>query len=98
LESSVIFVDRFGNCRIAGQAGDLAALRGRLEPADRFRVRIRGRDTVIAWQTTFGTVAPGELLLYDDADMAGLGIALNQGSAKERLGLANNTPVRIDPA
>lgn len=98
LESSVVFVDRFGNCRVAGQAADLAELRGRLEPGDRFRLRIRGEDTMIAWQTTFGSVAPGELLLYDDADMAGLGIGLNQGSAAERLKLANNTPVRIDPA
>lgn len=98
LESSVLFVDRFGNCRIAGLASDLAALRGRLEPGDRFRLHIRGVDTELSWQTTFGAVEPGELLLYDDADMAGLGIGLNQGSAAERLQLSNDTAVRIDPA
>ena len=98
MESSVVFVDRFGNCRIAGQAHDLAELHGRLEPGDRFRLRIRDREIDVAWQTTFGNVAPGELLLYDDADMAGLGIGLNQGSAADRLKLANDTPVRIDPA
>ncbi len=38
------------------------------------------------------------MLLYEDADYAGLGIAVYQGSAAERLGLTRDTPVRIEPA
>jgi S-adenosylmethionine hydrolase len=98
LDSSVLFVDTFGNCRLAGQPEDLAALRGgRLEPGDRFVVRAGSQAPAVAWQPTFGMAAPGELLLYEDADLAGLGIAVNQGSAADRLGLANDATIRIEP-
>jgi S-adenosylmethionine hydrolase len=99
LATSVLFVDSFGNCRLAGQPGDLASLRDRLEPGDRFRVRI-GENAMIEapWQSTFGAVAVGEPLLYEDADYAGLGIGVNQGSAASRLGLAHDTIVIIEPA
>jgi hypothetical protein len=43
-------------------------------------------------------VAPGELLLYEDADYAGLAIGVNQGSAADRLGLVHDAPIVIDPA
>lgn len=97
LVTSVLFVDRFGNCRLAGEASDLAALRGRLEPGDGFEVVIGERRALMAWQSTFGAVGPGELLLYDDADYAGLAIGRNLGSAAEELGLANDVGIRIRP-
>ena len=99
LDTSVLFVDTFGNCRLAGQPEDLAALRGgRLAPGDRFDVLIGSERVAVSWQETFGRVAPGDPLLYEDADLAGLGIAVNQGSAAERLGLVHDTPIRIEPA
>jgi S-adenosylmethionine hydrolase len=97
LHTSVLFIDAFGNCRLAGQPEDLAALRGRLEPGDAFAVRIGDDRHTVPWQTTFGAVETGDLLLYDDADYAGLGIGVNQGSAAERLGLAHDAPVVIEP-
>ena len=99
LDTSVLFVDAFGNCRLAGQPDDLAALRGSLEPGDRFRVRVGDRPPVeMPWQATFGAVPVGEPLLYDDADYAGLAIGVNQGSAAERLGLTHDVAVTIEPA
>jgi S-adenosylmethionine hydrolase len=99
LETSVLFVDSFGNCRLAGQPADLASLLDRLEPGDRFRVRIGGGEPVeIAWQPTFGAVGVGDPLLYEDADYAGLGIGVNQGSAASRFGLAHDTILTIEPA
>ena len=98
LHTSVLFIDAFGNCRLAGQPEDLAALRGRLEPGDTFTVRIGEQQHTVPWQATFGAVETGDLLLYDDADYAGLGIGVNQGSAAERLGLAHDAPVIIEPA
>ena len=99
LDSTVLFVDTFGNCRLAGQPHDLAALRGgRLRPGDRFHVGVGTASHEIPWQTTFGAVPISEMLLYEDADYAGLGIAVYQGSAAERLGLTPDTPVRIEPA
>ncbi|MGH2446881.1 MAG: SAM hydrolase/SAM-dependent halogenase family protein [Candidatus Limnocylindria bacterium] len=98
LETSVLFVDHFGNCRLAGQPADLAALRGRLDPGDRFKLAIAEHATEVPWRATFGDAEPGELLLYEDADYAGLGIGVNQGSAAERLGLERDTAIRIEPA
>ena len=98
LETSVLFIDAFGNCRLAGGPHDLAALRGDLAPGDRFRVRIGAEVRTVEWQPTFGAVAPGEPLLYDDADYAGLALGVNQGSAAERLGLEHDTAIRIEPA
>lgn len=98
LDSGVLFIDTFGNVRIVGDPADLAVLRGRLEPGDRFSVRIGTEAVVMPWQVTFGDAAPGEPLLYEDADYAGLAIAVNQGSAADLLGLETDTPMRIEPA
>jgi hypothetical protein len=43
-------------------------------------------------------VPAGTPLLYRDADYAGLGLAVNQGSAAERFGLELDAPLRIQPA
>jgi S-adenosylmethionine hydrolase len=98
LETSVLFVDQFGNCRIAGQPADLASMGGALEPGRQYRVTVGDRSVEMPWQVTFGAVPPGELLLYEDADYAGLGIGVNQGSAAERLGLTHDVRVQIEPA
>ena len=50
------------------------------------------------WESTFGDGRSGAPLLYEDADYDGLAIGVNQGSAAERLGLALDTAVRIEPA
>ncbi len=97
LETSVVFIDSFGNCRLAGTSADLDRLAGGLAAGDRFRVHIGENRLVLGWYPTFGEVAPGEPLLYEDADYAGLGIGVNQGSAAERLGLESDTRVRIEP-
>jgi S-adenosylmethionine hydrolase len=99
LETSVLFVDTFGNCRIAGDEADLAKLvGGTVEPGTRFALRAGGTALTVPYEPTFGRVAAGEPLLYRDADYAGLGLAVNQGSAAERFGLRLDDPVRIGPA
>jgi hypothetical protein len=99
LDTAVLFVDAFGNCRLAAQPADLAALRGHLAPGDRFMVRVGDERPLEApFVTTFGSVPGGTPLLYEDADHAGLAIGINQGSAAERLRLLHDTPVRIEPA
>jgi S-adenosyl-L-methionine hydrolase (adenosine-forming) len=98
LNTGVLFVDSFGNCRIAGQPEDLGRLRPGLAAGDRFRIRIGGTAVELPWQPTFGAVAPGEALLYEDADYAGLAIGVNQGSAADRFGLSLDDAIRIEPA
>jgi S-adenosylmethionine hydrolase len=96
LETAVLFIDTFGNCRLAGSTSDL----GSVEPGQRFTVRAggSGQRATLPWYPTFGAVAPGDPLLYEDADYAGLGLAVNQGSAAERFGLVLDAPVLIEPA
>jgi S-adenosylmethionine hydrolase len=98
LDTSVLFIDTFGNCRVAGQPKDLAGLRDRLAPGDTFTLRIGSRVVAARWQTAFGAVALGEPLLYDDADLAGLAIGVNQGSAADAFGLTHDSTLRIEPA
>ena len=98
LDTAVLFIDSFGNARVAGQPEDLAAIAGPMLPGHRFRLLVGGTATELPWVPTFGAVPPGEALLYDDADYDGLAIAVNQGSATERFGLELDTPVRLEPA
>lgn len=98
-ETAVVFIDAFGNCRLAGTSADLAELQGgSLVPGSRFRLQLENSRLELTWQRTFGAVARGEPLLYEDADYAGLGVGVNQGSAADRLGLERDTRVRIEPA
>lgn len=104
LDTSVLLIDAFGNCRLAGETGDLAAAFGEMLPGRRFALVLPERGTRpagrvrLTWVATFGDVPVGEPLLFEDADYAGPALAINQGSAAERLGLALDTPVRIEPA
>jgi S-adenosylmethionine hydrolase len=98
LESAVLFMDSFGNVRLAGQPDDLEAIGGPLTEGRRYRVVLRGAVIVVPWHATFGAVDAGEPLLYQDADYGGLGLAVNQASAAERFGLDLDAPVRIEPA
>jgi S-adenosylmethionine hydrolase len=99
LETSVLFIDSFGNARLAGLPEDLArSAGGELIPGRSFRVTggSIGPDGIeVPWHATFGDVAAGDPLLYEDADYGGLGIAVNQASAADRFGLVIDTPVRI---
>ena len=97
LDTAVLFIDTFGNCRLAGQADDLERVAGALQPAREFAITIEGRRSVVPWAATFGAVAIGSPLLSEDADYAGLAIGVNQGSAAERFGLEIDRPIRLEP-
>ena len=98
LDTAVLFIDRYGNARLAGQPADLPSDRDGLTPGRPFRVSVGERQLEAPRQATFGEVEPGAALLYEDADYGGLGIAVNQASAAERLDLELDTPVCIEPA
>jgi S-adenosylmethionine hydrolase len=104
LDTSVLLIDAFGNCRLAGEIGDLASTFGTMTPGRQFVLVMPARGAhpagrePVTWAATFGDVAFGAPLLFEDADYAGPALAVNQGSAAERLGLALDTPVRIEPA
>jgi S-adenosylmethionine hydrolase len=98
LDSGVLLVDSFGNCRLAGEPVDLERATGALDPGRRFRVAMPSAVIEAPWVRTFADVTPGQPLLYDDADYAGLALAVNRGSAAERFELMVDDRVRIEPA
>lgn len=104
LDTSVLLIDAFGNCRLAGETSDLVTAFGEMDRGRWFDLVLPDRGTQPAgsvrlpWVATFGDVAVGSPLLFEDADYAGPALAVNLGSAAEELDLDLDTPVRIEPA
>ena len=87
-------VDRFGNVSLDAAHAQLAGTGLKLGR----RVRLGdGPDAPAAlYARTFADAAPGELLLYEDAYRT-LALAVNRGSAADRLGLAPGAELRLGP-
>ncbi|HET7677662.1 MAG TPA: SAM-dependent chlorinase/fluorinase [Candidatus Limnocylindrales bacterium] len=101
LEASVIYVDTFGSLKLAAEGDHLRSAFDDPPPGTRLRVAWghgRGlREVEAAWVETFGRVAPGEPLLYEDS-YGRLCLAVNQGAASQALGIARDMPLRITRA
>jgi S-adenosylmethionine hydrolase len=95
LHSSVVYVDTFGNVKLAALRADLEAAVGRLRAGDELAVSI-GADVarLVAWRTTFGEAAKGELLLYEDS-YGRVCLAANQADAAAHVGLSEDLPITI---
>jgi S-adenosylmethionine hydrolase len=104
LDTSVLLIDAFGNCRLAGETSDLVTAFGEMEPGRSFDLVLPARGdhaatrVSVPWVATFGDVPVGSPLLFEDADYAGPALAVNLGSAADVLGLELDTPVRLEPA
>jgi len=97
LETSVAFVDPFGNLRLFGTPDDLEAALGSVTPGTVVSVAFGSSSDVIegpTWTRTFGDMPIGEALLYRDSS-GWLAFADNQGNAAGRLGLSAGDLVRI---
>ena len=103
LESSVLYVDSFGNLRLAGTLPELERAIGGLETGTALRVEFgtpRDGPTIAedaSWARTFGELAVGAALVYEDS-FGELAFADNQSSAADRLGVGVDQPVRITRA
>jgi S-adenosylmethionine hydrolase len=103
LEGSILYVDSFGNLRLAGEPADLEAAVGPLESGRAFEVEFAAVDgaqpilELARWSRTFGEIPVGEPLLYEDS-FGRLAYADNQGNVAARLRLEAGRPVRIRPA
>ena len=103
LQSSVVYVDSFGNLRLAGETDDLARAVGELTPGRSFRVEFgatSGSGPIVEtapWVRTFGEIPVGRSLLYEDSS-GRLGFADNQADVARRLGVGVDRPVSIRPA
>ena len=100
LETEVIYVDSFGNARLAATPADVEQALGPLEPGRSFRVTFvadsPGVPAVedVPWAMTFGGRPVGATLLYRDSS-GSLAIADNQGNLALRLGLRSGGRIRL---
>jgi S-adenosylmethionine hydrolase len=99
LETGVVYIDSFGNARLAGVPDDLAALVGPLQRGRRLVVEIDGvvGPVDLTWEQTFGRVPIGVPLLYRDSSGT-ISMSDNQGSIAARLGLSVDQAIRIRAA
>ncbi len=102
LETTVLFVDSFGNLRLAGLPEDLAAAVGPLVSGRPLVAEFREQALLsaisepLSWSRTFGERPLGTPLIYENA-FGQLAIADNQGNTAARLGIEADRPVRIRP-
>src|SRR3954466_6143476 len=90
LFTHAVSFDRFGNIMLDVEHAELTDAGLRLGQA----VEVNGHQGVYA--TTFADVAPGQLMLYEDAYRT-LALAVNRGSARELLRLEGDDELRIRP-
>jgi hypothetical protein len=91
----VLRCDTFGNLILDATEEQLASIGSQL--GDAVAVRHAGAAHTARYVTTFAEVAPGELLIYEDATRT-LALAVNRGSAAELLGVVPDDELLVRPA
>jgi S-adenosylmethionine hydrolase len=94
LRSSAIYVDTFGNVKLAGLRADIEAALGPVRPGDPLVLTLAGRSIRTSWQATFGDVATGESLVYEDS-YGRICLAASQASAAEIHEIIEDLPITI---
>ena len=100
IETEVIYVDSFGNLRLAGGAQDLVQALGDVTDGRALQVELgndssgNSRVEELPFGSTFGAVREGASLVYIDSS-GHVALADNQGSAAARLGIASGARLRI---
>ena len=95
LRAQVLRCDHFGNLMLNASHSDLTEAGIRLGGA--VAVEVAGQIHPAHYVSTFADVAPGTLLLYEDA-LRNAALAVNRGSAAERLGISQDGNVVVRPA
>ena len=97
VEAHVVYVDSFGNLRLAARADDVETAFGDMPAGTTLRAEIAGTSLPVTWAPSFGHVEPDGALMYRDSS-GNLAVAINQGSLADRLGVATGAAVRIERA
>jgi S-adenosylmethionine hydrolase len=95
VEAGVAYVDRFGNAALELGADEL--LDSGLKLGHRVWVEAGGLTLDAVYLLTFADVPAGAVLLYLDS-YGNLALAVNRGSAAERLGIASGDRIVLRPA
>jgi S-adenosylmethionine hydrolase len=100
LRSAVVYVDTFGNVKLAGMRSDLEEAIGLVRSGDGLELAFaahagdKPRVETVKWRGTFGDAEPGESLLYEDS-YGRICLAQNQGDAATHLSLIEDREVAI---
>jgi S-adenosylmethionine hydrolase len=100
LASAIVYIDTFGNVKLAGLREELESAIGPVEPGDRLALAFAATDgrpdraEAVRWRATVGEAEPGEILLYEDS-YGRICLAQNQGDAATDLGLGDDQVVSI---
>jgi S-adenosylmethionine hydrolase len=100
LGSSIVYIDTFGNVKLAGLRGDLEAAIGPVGSGDLLELAFAAhadrpaRVETVRWRATFGEAERGQILLYEDS-YGRICLAENQGNAAADLGLTDDAAVTI---
>jgi len=98
LRSSVVYVDTFGNVKLAGLRADLETALGSLTPGDALELRVGSRSAArtvhTTWQATFGDVPLGETLVYEDS-YGRICLAASQANAAAKHDIVEDLAVTI---
>lgn len=98
LETAIVYIDSFGNLRLAGGRPELEAAFGAMADGAALHVRIGEEISLEAgFAASFGHVATGSVLLYVDSS-GHLALAENQGDLAHRLATEPGTPVVVERA
>jgi S-adenosylmethionine hydrolase len=95
LVAHVQYIDQFGNLQLDGDAQDIAWVTA-AGPVAVVSSAWDRPPLAVSHGTTFADVSTGELVLYEDAHRRPA-IAVNRGSAAERLGLGVGDELQIAP-
>jgi S-adenosylmethionine hydrolase len=96
LVAHAVYIDRFGNVQLDAGHGDLVGSGLKLGHAVELALA-SGSVHGARYARTFAEVGVRELLVYEDAHRV-LAVAVNHGSAAERLGVGVDDELRIKPA
>jgi S-adenosylmethionine hydrolase len=96
LGATILYVDTFGNLKLGAETSHLRAALGDPAWGTVLRVAWQGaaEPLMVPWCETFGRVAAGRPLLYEDS-YGRLCLAVNQGDAARLLGLGEDVRVVI---
>lgn len=92
--ATVLHVDRFGNLQLNLGLKEMAD--AEMKVGDILEVRLEGHRSLVSFGETFASVSQGELVVTEDS-YGLLAVAMNRGSAAERLGASIGSSVIIGP-
>jgi S-adenosylmethionine hydrolase len=93
IRAVALYVDRYGNVALNLTVDQLEA--SGIEPGTRVELSLVGSRVPAVVARTFADVAPGGTVLFEDS-YGNVAVAISQGNAAERLGLAAGEALWID--